>query len=214
MKKTFLALALVATLMGNFATTSFAHNESDTQQNDRGDSNGGDQQQTTTVVLTEADVSFTHDAASNTVTMTFADGTPMANAAVTVKNEVSGQDGDIEQNQAADANGVFDYSKWVDAGVAVLRVTAPTNDIGTGTIEYNIKTESMTIEAGKNKSGDGSGGGGTQVNASASITYMIAGGVAAVIAVGGGVAFAMQKKKKAAFAAAQAKGKKKGKANA
>lgn len=188
MKKLLLALLLVGTIAQGNLNTAYAHGESST------DKGSGDTTQTATV--TEADFDFSVDSTTNIATLLYADGTPLANAAVTVKNGTAGQDGDIEQNLAADANGAFDYSKWMSQNVQVLRVTDP---VSNNAIEYNIETGAMTIEAGKNKSGDGSGGGGQTVNSSN--TYMIIGGVAVVVAGGTGVSVMMQKKKKAAFEA-------------
>lgn len=206
MKKTLLALALIATVITNAAPVAQAHGDKDstdqTQQQDQ-------QNTSTATLITEADVKFTHDAAAQTVTLAFADGTPMANAAVTVKNGETGETGDIEQNQAADADGVFDYSKWADKGAKVLRVTVPTNETLTGTIEYNFTDDTMLIEAGKSNKGSGDGSGGGDHSHSSTNMYLIAGGVVAVIAVGAIIAVSAKKKKQAAFAAKnKGKGKK------
>lgn len=192
-------MALMCTIFAVNPSTVSAHGD---------DSSKGDSNATTVDIPTADAFNFSVDSASNTATLQYADGTPLANASVTVKNGTAGQDGDIEQNQQADANGVFDYSKWIDKNVAVLRVTDPASNAA---IELNIETGAMTIEAGKG-SGGGSGKGGS--TAAPNTNYII-GGVVAVVAVGTAVVVVLQKKKKAAFAAqAKAKGKGKGKGKA
>lgn len=194
MKKLLLTLTLVASLLTSM--TVFAHDETATNDN-------SGQQQTATV--TEADFNFTTDATNTTVTLQYADGSPLANAAVTVKNSVSGADGDIVQNQSAGADGTFNYGEWVKDGVAILRVTDP---VSNNAIEYNIENGTMTIEAGKGSKGDG-GDRTAQQAASQSNTYIIIGVVVAVLVIATIVVINAQKKKKAAFEAENAK--KKGK---
>lgn len=208
MKKLLLALALVASFTTAIPYASLAHGETDEKSGDKGSDSS--QQQTTTVLATEADFDFTVDADTNTATLLYADGTPLANASVTVKNGTAGQDGDIVQNVSADADGVFYYSQYLDKGVKILRVTDP---VSNNAIEFNIETSAMTIEAGKNRDGNGGGGGGggTTAAQASNNTYMVLGGVVAAVAVGGIVVMSIQKKKKAAFAAkkgAKGKGKK------
>lgn len=206
--KGIVSLILVATIFTFNCVFAFAHDEKTKDSGDRTmDANGGDSNNGggTTVTATAEDFKFSVDADAAIATLLYADGTPLANAMVTVKNGQSGQDGDIEMNQSADENGVFDYSKWVGAGAKVLRVTDPKTN---SAVEYDVETGAMNIEAGKNKSGDGhthSTGGGTN-------TYLMIGGVVAVIAAASGVVIMMQKKKKAAFEAANATKGKKGKA--
>ncbi len=194
MKKSIIALVVLMTTLLN-CSVALAHNENESS----------DQQQQSTATATADDFIFVTDSANSTVTMKYADGSPLANVAVTVKNSTSGQEGDIEQNQSADANGVFDYSKWLDQGVAVLRVTATG-----GTIEYNIEAGTMTIEAGKSNSGSGDKSGGTNSQASQSDSYVLIGAVAAVVVIASIGVVVMQKKKKAKFEA-QKKSKGKGK---
>ncbi len=113
-----------------------------------------------------------------TVTFERADGSIMANVNVTVKNTTAGQDGDISRDEhATDENGVFDYSQWIDNDVAILRVT---DSVLGGTLEYNIESGEINIEAGKSNNGGGDRGTATQ----SSVTmYIIAGAVVVVIAI-------------------------------
>lgn len=198
MKKLLLTLTLIASLVLS-STSVLAHNESDTSTKDQQNNN------TTTTTAVAEDFDFTTDADNTTVNLLYADGTPLANASVTVKNGLTGQDGDIVQNQTADANGAFNYGEWVSQGVAVLRVTDPKTN---SAVEYNIENGTMTIEAGK-----GSGGGGgdrtAQTQTSKSNTYIMIAGVVGVLVIATVGVIVMQKKKKSAFEASQAKKKSK-----
>lgn len=195
--KTFTALFLAASIFTLNTAMVFAHDEKSSDNGERTkDGSGTDQQQVATATASDFDFSF--DSATSTATLLYADGTPLANAAVTVKNGETGETGDIEKDQAADANGVFDYSKWVDKGVKVLRITDPKTN---SAIEYNVENGTMNIEAGRNKSGDGSGH--SHGGVSSTTTYMAIAGVVVVIGIGAGVVVSKQKKKKAAFEAEQ-----------
>lgn len=208
MKKYLLILSMVMVLGANGAMVS-AHdekvkdgNDQQMQSGDRNSNDGGGDQQST-VLPTESDFNFSVDSTNHIATLLYADGTPLANASVTVKNGESGQEGDIEMNQVADANGVFDYSQWVSQGAKVLRITDPNSS---GTIEYYLDNGTMTIEAGKNKSADGSGhshGGGSTT------TYALIGGAVVLIGAGTGIVMMKKKKAKAEFEASKkVKGKK------
>lgn len=186
MKKLLLTLTLVSTMLLG-TTTALAHGDDSSSK--------GDQTQQVATVTAE-DFNFTSDLENQTVTLLYADGTPIANASVTVKNTLSGQDGDIEMNQVADENGVFDYSPWADKGAAILRVTDPQSNAA---VEFNIETGAMTIEAGKNK-GD-SGDREAQQQATSNSTYLLIAGVGVVVVLGTVAAILVQKKKKAAFQA-------------
>lgn len=195
MKKLLLTITILTTFLST-NSVAFAH---DVETTEKSGEKSGDSSQQQTVTVTAEDFDFTTDSDNSTVTLLYADGTPLANASVTVKNAQSGQDGDIEMNQVADANGLFDYSKWIDAGVAVLRVTDP---VSNASIEYIIENGNMTIEAGKNKNNSGTSTSGPS-ETTASNTYLIIGVVGAVIVVGAIVVVMAQKKKKAAFEASK-----------
>lgn len=203
--KALTILILAITIFTLNCTMVLAHDEK-SEGGDRDSNNSNGQQQTTTITVTAED----YDIVSNdddTVTFKRADGTAITNATVTVKNELTGQEGDIEMNLPMPSTGIFDYSSYLDQNVQQLRVT----DTDTGaTLEYMIFTGDLTISAGKNKSGDGSGGGHSH-GASSSTMYIAFAGVAVVIAIGAGVVIAKKKKAKAEFEASNSK-KKKGKA--
>lgn len=208
MKKTILTLMMVL-MMGVLATgTAYASEEKtktesseekteeksseEKSSEEKSEDDKSGEEGTTEVTATAEDYNIT-TGDDNTVTFKRADGTVMAGVNVTVKNTLSGADGDISRDEfATDENGVFDYSAFLENDVYILRITDSENGYS---LEYVIETGEITIEAGKNKSGDGESN--TKTN-----LYMIIGGVAAVlvIAVVTVIVMVKQKKKKAAFA--------------
>ncbi len=183
MKKKILAMFTVVMMLVFTMVTPVFATESDngerdtTSQSESGDGENSDGSEQSVVLPTAEDYNIvTND--DLTVTFARADGSIMANVNVTVKNTTTGQEGDISRDEfATDENGVFDYSQWIDNDVAILRLT---DSVLGGTLEYNIETGAINIEAGKSSGGGGDRGTATQ----SSVTmYIIAGAVVVVIAI-------------------------------
>lgn len=190
MKKTILTMMLTLMMGVLGSTTAYAHDESSDEKS--GDDKSGEETSTVTVTADDFDITTTAD--DYIVTFLRADGTPMANVSVTVKNSLSGADGDISRDEyTTDENGIFDYSPFLGDDVQILRIT----DSESGnSLEYSITSGELSIEAGKNKSDDGG------QSTSKTKTYMLIGGAAAIVVIGvvTAVVVVKQKKKKAAFA--------------
>lgn len=170
------------------------HSDEDHSDEEHSDEDHDDSASTVTATAEDFNITTNDD---NTVTFLRADGTIMANTSVTVKNNLTGEDGDISRDEyTTDENGVFDYSQFIEDDVYILRIT---DSVSSNTIEYIIETGEMTIEAGKSSNDHGDSSEATAETNS----NMIIVGVAAivVIAIAAVVIVILQKKKKAAFAA-------------